>query len=498
MDRVFPFIKTIFKNISAFFLLLLLVADPFPCAGRQADSIGVVTATGLQLRATPSSAAPALKTLSKDTRVRILLSENNWLKVEHEGKSGYVSRAYVTIVKGETDPVAVVPALDELTQKARRIESKLGKKEKEVASFSEQEAKIIDTLDQIESSLNTAEKTTAALEKEVAGLTSELKKAESKFNALEKEVKDLEVYASRRLVSFYKLSRMGTLALMVSADSLFDLLTRKKNFEKLLAHDESVWKTLSMKRTAAGAAQKDLLRQRQRHRTKLDELESQVRSLSRRRAERAALLAGIKGKKALALAAIASLKEAAVALDRQILEASRRPPEPPPPPEPQPPKEVQPPKAALPTEKRAADEFKGLLNMPVNGTIISFFGPYTLPHLKVPGFRNGIDIQAQMGEPIRAVKGGTTLYAGWFKGYGNMVILDHGDSYCTVYTHAQELFKKKGEAVTPGEVIGTVGDTGSLDGPKLHFEIRHHGKPIDPLKWMEKRSKNGDDKTEKR
>lgn len=483
---MFPFIKTIFKSISVFFLLWLLVAAPLPCAGKQTDAIGVVIATGLQLRTTPSSAAPAIKTLSQNTRIRILDSEKNWLKIEHEGKIGYVSRAYVTLTKGETEPAAATPVLDTLTQKARRIDSKLGKKEKEVASFSEQEARIIDSLDQLESSLNTAEKNTAALEKEVAGLTTELKKAESNFNALEKEVEDLEVYASRRLVSFYKLSRMGTLPLMVSADSLFDLLARKKNFERLLAHDEAVWKTLSIKRTAAGAAQKELQRQRQRHQTKLDELESQIRRLSRRRAERTAVLAGIKGKKALALAAIASLKEAAVALDRQILEASRTPPEPPPP------------KEAPPAEKRAADEFKGLLNMPVNGTITSFFGPYTLPHLNVPGFRNGIDIQAPIGEPIRAVKGGTTLYAGWFKGYGNMVILDHGDSYCTVYTHAQELFKKKGEAVTPGEVIGTVGDTCSLDGPKLHFEIRHHGKPIDPLKWMEKRSKNEDDKTEKR
>jgi septal ring factor EnvC (AmiA/AmiB activator) len=439
MDRVFPFIKTIFKIISAFFLLWLLVAAPLPCAGKQTDAFGVVTATA-------------------------------------------------------------TPALDTLTQKARHVDAKLGKKEKEVASFSEQEAKIIDALDQLESSLNTAEKNTAALEKEVAGLTTELKKAESNFNALEKEVKALEVYASRRLVSFYKLSRMGTLPLMVSAESLFDLLTRKKNFERLLAQDESVWKTLLLKRTAAGEAQKELQRQRQRHQTKLDELESQIRSLSRRKAERTALLAAIKGKKALALASIASLKEAAVALDRQILEASRIPPEPPPPREAPPsPGEAPPsPKEAPPAEKRAADEFKGLLNMPVNGTITSFFGSYTLPHLNVPGFRNGIDIQAPIGEPIRAVKGGTTLFAGWFKGYGNMVILDHGDSYCTVYTHAQELFKKKGEAVTPGEVIGTVGDTGSLDGPKLHFEIRHHGKPIDPLKWMEKRSKNEDDKTEKR
>lgn len=485
MDRVFPFIKTISKNLSALVLLLLLIAWPLTGAGKQADSIGVVSATALQLRSAPSSSAPAIETLPNGTQVRVLHSKKNWLKIEHEGKTGFVSREYIKYKRVKAEPATAVPALDALTRKARQVESKLGRKEKEVETFSEQEAKIIGTLDQIESNLNAAEKKAAALEKDVSILTTELKKTEASFAALIKELNDLEAYASRRLTSFYKLSRLGTLPLMVSSESLFELLARKKSLQSLLAHDESVWKTLILKRTAVNEAKKELQLKRQTHQAKAEELKSQIGSLSRRRAERTALLAGIKGKKALALAAIASLKEAAVALDRQILEASRKPPEPPP----ESRTATETPRTAEPPAKsRAPDQFKGLLNMPVNGTITSFFGPYPLPHGNGKGFKSGIDIQAPIGEPIRAVKGGITLYAGWFKGYGNMVILDHGDNYCTVYTHAQELFKTKGEAATPGEVIGTVGDTCSLDGPKLHFQIRHHGKPIDPLNWLEKRS----------
>ncbi|MCF8091550.1 MAG: M23 family metallopeptidase, partial [Desulfotignum sp.] len=78
------------------------------------------------------------------------------------------------------------------------------------------------------------------------------------------------------------------------------------------------------------------------------------------------------------------------------------------------------------------------------------------------------------------------IFAEWLKGYGNLVIIDHGENYYTLYAHLQEMFKKKGEAVNKGEVIATAGDTGSVKGLCLHFELRHHGRPVDPLKWLEK------------
>jgi septal ring factor EnvC (AmiA/AmiB activator) len=76
------------------------------------------------------------------------------------------------------------------------------------------------------------------------------------------------------------------------------------------------------------------------------------------------------------------------------------------------------------------------------------------------------------------------IFSGWFNGYGNMVIIDHGESYSTVYAHAHELFKKLGDMVDTHEVIATVGETGSMAGSKLYFEMRHRGKPVDPLRWM--------------
>ena len=129
--------------------------------------------------------------------------------------------------------------------------------------------------------------------------------------------------------------------------------------------------------------------------------------------------------------------------------------------------------------------YKGLLKMPVKGKIVSLFGEFKNTRYQVLNFRSGIEIQTERGEPIKAVYAGKILYADWFKGYGNMIIIDHGGNYYTVYAHIEEAFKSTGDAVESGEVIATVGDTGSITGPKLYFEVRHHGKPLDPMQWLE-------------
>ena len=124
--------------------------------------------------------------------------------------------------------------------------------------------------------------------------------------------------------------------------------------------------------------------------------------------------------------------------------------------------------------------------MPVNGVIISRFGPARNNDDKTFTFQSGIDIRVDRGEPVVSVFRGRILFAEWLRGYGNLIIINHGENYYTLYAHIEELFKKKGDWVETGEVVATAGDTGSIKGACLHFEVRHHGKPVDPLKWLKK------------
>ncbi len=100
----------------------------------------------------------------------------------------------------------------------------------------------------------------------------------------------------------------------------------------------------------------------------------------------------------------------------------------------------------------------------------------------------GIQIQAPEGTPFRAVAEGKVRFADWFKGYGKLVILDHGEGYYSLYAQAAELDVTEGQLVSAGQILGTVGDTGSLVGTSLYFEIRKNGIPQNPTLWLKRRS----------
>ncbi|ACK42380.1 MULTISPECIES: murein hydrolase activator EnvC family protein [Dictyoglomus] len=128
---------------------------------------------------------------------------------------------------------------------------------------------------------------------------------------------------------------------------------------------------------------------------------------------------------------------------------------------------------------------KGKLSWPVIGGITSGFGMRRHPLLGgAPLFHTGIDISASYGTPIRAAASGRVIFAGWYGGYGNMIIIDHGGKISTVYGHLSKIVVKVGEEIAEGDVIGYVGSTGLSTGPHLHFEVRINGDPVDPLTWL--------------
>ncbi len=127
-------------------------------------------------------------------------------------------------------------------------------------------------------------------------------------------------------------------------------------------------------------------------------------------------------------------------------------------------------------EERVRFEFrKGRLPWPVNGV---------LAEGSADSKGRGVLFKASPGAAIRPVGGGRVIYADWLRGYGNLVIIDHGSGYYTVYAHASRLLVEKGERVSAGQVIARVGDTGSLTGPGLYFEIRHGGSTENAMLWL--------------
>ena len=130
---------------------------------------------------------------------------------------------------------------------------------------------------------------------------------------------------------------------------------------------------------------------------------------------------------------------------------------------------------------------RGQLPWPAEGRVVTGFGRETHPRFGTETVRTGIDIEAAEGTPIRAVAPGAVAYRGWLKGYGNLLVLDHGDGYYTLYAHASQILVDEGDQVKGGELVGRVGETGSVEGPRLHFEVRYQSRAEDPQLWLRRR-----------
>jgi murein DD-endopeptidase MepM/ murein hydrolase activator NlpD len=126
----------------------------------------------------------------------------------------------------------------------------------------------------------------------------------------------------------------------------------------------------------------------------------------------------------------------------------------------------------------------GLMGYPTNGPITSPFGDRMHPILGYVRFHAGLDFGADYGSPIFAANSGTVILAGWYSGYGQAVIIDHGGGITTLYGHTSDLYVSEGQTVKRGETIATIGSSGFSTGPHLHFEVRANGEPVNPINYF--------------
>jgi septal ring factor EnvC (AmiA/AmiB activator) len=131
--------------------------------------------------------------------------------------------------------------------------------------------------------------------------------------------------------------------------------------------------------------------------------------------------------------------------------------------------------------------YRGRLAWPLSGTIISSFGKKKSARFNTYTMNNGIEIKPDRSDEVRAVGGGEVIFRDYFKGYGNLLIIQHAGNFHTLYGHCDTFLKKLGDRVGTGEVIALAGNSGSLYGKALYFEIRRSLKPLDPLLWLSKR-----------
>jgi septal ring factor EnvC (AmiA/AmiB activator) len=127
------------------------------------------------------------------------------------------------------------------------------------------------------------------------------------------------------------------------------------------------------------------------------------------------------------------------------------------------------------------EDLKGRLALPVRGELVNRYGS---PRSDGGLTWRGLFIAAKAGDEVRAVAPGRVVFADWLRGFGNLLILDHGDGYMSLYGYNETLYKQVGQSIAGGDVVAAVGNSGGSADSGLYFELRHQGKPFDPLTWV--------------
>ena len=127
------------------------------------------------------------------------------------------------------------------------------------------------------------------------------------------------------------------------------------------------------------------------------------------------------------------------------------------------------------------EQLKGHLVLPVKGEVVNKFGS-ARPDSTV--LWKGLRVRAAAGQAVKAVASGRVVFADWLRGFGNLLIIDHGKGYMSLYGNNETLYKQVGDTLRGGDTVAAVGNSGGNEDSGLYFELRHEGKPMDPVKWL--------------
>jgi septal ring factor EnvC (AmiA/AmiB activator) len=316
------------------------------------------------------------------------------------------------------------------------------------------------------------------------------------MNELSRQLQAREVYLQTRLRVLYKQGRGAYVPFLLAASDITDFFQRIRYTVKLVEYDadllqqhQSDIEALERTRRSVKARAEQLQKARIQVSAKKEEIERELEKkntiLMKIRDEQEtyeSAMQEIEESSKRLMALIVKLeRERKRALAQQALEQRRRQQQvrlPPTPGSPAPPSE---------SYYNGGGKFaklRGQLTWPISGTLVSTYGKIKHPTFNTYTFNKGIGIGASPGSEFRVIEAGQVLYADRFKGYGNLLIVDHGDSYYSLYAYASELLVRVGERLKRQQVVGRTGEGVSLNAPALYFEIRHQGKPENPLEWL--------------
>jgi septal ring factor EnvC (AmiA/AmiB activator) len=351
-----------------------------------------------------------------------------------------------------------------------KIQAAIAESRERVAAYEREQRGLLEAVDAIDQSLSLLRVEAARARRSAEEARVALADTEHTMQDAAARLAELEREMAQRAVALYRAGELGTLQLLFSAGGLSDFFARVQMLRRLLRHDTDLiarhreqTRALEVARERAAQANVAASEAEETLRRRTGELDEE-------RARKRGLASQLGRSRALARGALTELEIAGRALEETVAAWRGSAP--------------AAPNAPIPAAPPFT-ELRGRLPDPVHGALLGRYGRVLAPDARTATFRKGVAWEAPVGTPVYAVAAGRVRYAGRFRGYGNVVILDHGSDHFTVSAHLDRIDVALGDPVAAGAPIGAVGETGSLEGPQLYFEIRKGGEALDPAEWLQ-------------
>ena len=362
--------------------------------------------------------------------------------------------------------------IKEENQRLKKIEQQIKSIKDEINNLQKEESGYLEALHKIEKLLRDTEKELQAIEKDLEFAQKEIKIAEDEVIIEKEKLKEKTKLLEGRLRQIYKHRLTGYLEILFNSESFSDFLTRFRYIKNILSLDAEVINDIRQQMEKIEDHKINLENREEILNLLKKEVEKEKENIEFSIKGRKSIIDKIDSQKEVYLKSLKELEQSSQEI-KNIIERIYKQQE-------EDSREVSQKEVPAITLKPK----KGILALPIQGKLISGYGRQKNTEFNTDTFNSGIDISAPLGQVVHSAGAGEVIYTGTIKGYGQIIIIDHGGRTTTLYAHLSKILVDIGDRVKKEQTIGQVGDSGGVSSPRLHFEVRVEGKPTDPMNWL--------------
>ncbi|PZR09114.1 MAG: peptidase M23 [Archangium gephyra] len=354
----------------------------------------------------------------------------------------------------------LLAASSDVEDERAELQHRLASEKAAFDAIGDEKKDLLTLLDTLERLARESATRTANLERSVARVAKQVAAAEEEAEVAQDAVREQQRRIAPRLVTLYRVQKQDSLGNLLAAGDFASILKRQRALQSLVAADARELEELGQLSDWQRRRMHRLERLEMTNRRYLRALRTEQAVSRARLARFRDLLSSITAEQNRMSRVIADLEQTDAELANLVGDMQ----------------------SAVTAQGFRAR--RGLLPYPTQGIVEVGFGRVVNPRFNTVTVQKGLDLRAAEGADVFSVGEGTVVFSGWLKGYGNLVIIDHGANFHSLYAHLANSQVDVGKTVTERERIGQVGDTGSLKGSYLYFEIRKAGQAVDPLPWL--------------